>query len=77
MKQKKKMTLHDYAVRLCEGGTIWFNQHQIRAARVLGPGSPCMMCEMDSICDDKFIDLCNECDQITHESNILILMDGK
>lgn len=77
MKQKKKMTLHDYAVRLCEGGQIWFNQHSIRTEIALGECDTCMLCKMDCICNEDFQELCIECESITHKPHILVLMDGK
>lgn len=77
MKQKKEMTLHDQAIRLCEGGQIWFNQHSIRAEIVSEWCNPCMECEMDSICNMDILDLCAECDSITHKKHRLVLMDGK
>ena len=77
MKRKKKMTLHDYAIRLCEGGKIWFNHHMIRTEMALGECDSCTICAMDSICDMNFQELCAECEAITHKTHILVLMDGK
>lgn len=71
---KKVKNLHELAVRLCEGGCVDFFGHAIRAKVVYAVDDCCChLCEMDSICDNNFTDLCAECDGITHQKHILYL----
>lgn len=65
MKKKKENSLHDLAVRLCEGGVVWFQCHQIRAIECPDEDNPCMVCDMDSECRMAMTDLCAECESIT------------
>lgn len=69
----KKKSLHEIAVRLCEGGCVNFFGHFIRAKVVIGEWACCQYCEMDSICDNHFAELCAECDSLTHQRHILYL----
>ena len=73
MKKQKEMTLHDKAVRLCEGGVVECMGHYVKAKAVKTDGIPCIDCKMDSICRDELSDLCAECDYLTGEDHILIL----
>lgn len=72
-KKKKEMSLHDKAVRLCEGGTVECMGHYVRAKAVKTEDLPCLDCKMDSICRDELCDLCAECDNLTNENHILVL----
>ena len=72
-KKKKEMSLHDKAVRLCEGGTVDCMGHSVKAVAVATTDLPCIDCKMDSICRDEMCDLCAECDSLTDEEHILIL----
>ena len=59
--RKEQQTLHEMAVRLCEGDVVWFQSHSIKAVEVKGFYSPCDICDMDCLCNDEMIDLCSEC----------------
>lgn len=68
----KKMTLHDKAVRLCEGGVVECTGHYIRAKEIHPGFTACMECSMDSACDLEMSNLCDECDSLTHTEHILL-----
>lgn len=70
MKQKK-MTLHEKAVRLCEGGVVKCSGHYVRAKEIHPGFTACMECSMDSACDLEMSNLCDECDSLTHTKHIL------
>lgn len=70
MKQKK-MTLHEKAVRLCEGGVVECSGHFVRAKEIHEEIYACMACSMDSACDTEMCNLCDECDNLTHTEHIL------
>ena len=63
--KKKELSLHDKAVRLCEGGVVEFQGHFLRAGDYYGDDNPCYYCNMT--------DLCAECDDLTDTKHILIL----
>lgn len=70
----KKLSVHDLAIRLCEGQRIWFCEHMLRAVGFNGAfGDACYYCELDSICNVEISDLCAECDDITRTPHILKL----
>lgn len=73
MSKKKEITIHEKAVRLCEGGVEWCMGHYVKAQTVKTDDLPCYDCNMDSICKDDLCDLCAECDNLTNENHILIL----
>lgn len=73
--KNKELSLHDKAVRLCEGGVVEFQGHFLRAGDYYGDDNPCLYCNMDSICNLDMTDLCAECDGLTHSSHILILVN--
>lgn len=61
-KKSKEPTLHDLAVRLCEGDCVEFSGLVIRAKDVPEYECACFLCEMDSLCDKQMRDLCEEVD---------------
>ena len=69
----KKLTLHDKAVILCEGGAVWHEGHSLRAGVYVGEDNPCYVCEMDSLCNMSMVDLCAECDGYDGKKHYLIL----
>ena len=73
----KRMTLHDKAVRLCEGGCVEIDGHVVRAKRIPDGFEPCNECEMDSICKMEMLDLCAECDALEKRKHILYLANKK
>ena len=70
-KQSKEMGLHDKAIRLLEGGVVHCSGHAVRAIDVIDNDNVCMLCGMDSACDYEMVELCAECDSITHSKHIL------
>lgn len=65
------MTIHDKAVRLCEGGVVECSGHAIRAV-VIPPGfSGCDYCGMDSACNEDMQELCQACDAYDRQQHIL------
>lgn len=70
-KQSKEMSLHDKAIRLLEGGVVACSGHAVRVVGVIDNDKSCLLCDMDSACDDEMIELCAECDSITHSKHIL------
>ena len=70
----KKVTnsLHELAVRLCQGDTINFGGYALKAKDVGHEENPCFLCEMDCVCDMQLTDLCAECDSITRTKHILM-----
>lgn len=72
-KSMKEQTLHEKAVRLCEGGSVTCNGVAVKAKIALNQDAPCFECEMDSICRMEMTDLCAECDGLTHQKHILVL----
>lgn len=63
--RKEQLTLHEMAVRLCEGGTVWFQSLQVKAVEVKGFDPPCDFCDMDCLCHGEMVELCEECDHYT------------
>lgn len=70
-KANKQMSLHDRAVRLCEGGIVECSGHYIKAKDVGKEEHPCWLCSMDSACNQEMCDLCFECDELTRSGHIL------
>lgn len=61
------MTVHDKAIRLLEGGVVniegnWFGLRRLSDDY---DDSPCIACNLDSICKKEHSDICNECDAIS------------
>lgn len=65
--------IHEKAVRLVEGGHVWFEGHVIGARICNEDDNPCMVCAMDSICSMQMTDLCDECDTISRKRHFLYL----
>lgn len=70
--KKQTYSLHDLAVRLCEGGTIDFGGYALKAKDVGQEENPCYLCEMDCVCDMQLTDLCAECDGLTRTKHIIM-----
>lgn len=68
---RKENTLHQKAVRLCEGGSVWVNSLCVRAKRVPDYVNACEVCEMDSACNKEMCDVCAECDGYERKKHIL------
>lgn len=70
---KKKMTLHEKAVRLSEGGAVEIDSLVVMAKRVGDDTMPCDICEMDCLCHQEMADLCSELDSYDRFMHILYL----
>lgn len=70
--ERKSNSLHELAIRLCEGGVIDFGGYTLKAKDVGNEENPCYLCSMDSVCRMEITDLCAECDGITHTKHILM-----
>lgn len=62
---------HYKAIRLLEGGVVPCSGHSVKVVDVVNTDNPCMLCEMDSACNMDMVELCAECDSITHTQHIL------
>lgn len=70
-KSMKKESLHDLAVRLCEGGTVEYEGLCLRSKNVESGFISCNECQMDSACSGGMSDLCMECDLTDHKTHYL------
>lgn len=68
---KNELSVHDKAIRLLKGGIVACSGHAVRVVGVITRDNPCMLCDMDSACDMDMVELCAECDSITHSKHIL------
>ena len=68
-----KMSLHDKAVRLCEGGRVRIAGHYVGAKELPNDVFPCDECKMDCLCHsgEPMCDLCHECDEYTNTPHML------
>lgn len=73
MKKKptKPMSRHDMAVRLCEGGEVYFQGHWLKAIAVPEGENPCELCRMDCLCHFAMINLCAACDDYDRRKHLL------
>lgn len=71
MRTKKELSIHDKAVRLCEGGVAEINGHFVKAVECPNDITPCEVCNMDSACRMEMTDLCAECEKVTHKRYFL------
>ena len=77
MKKRKIETLHEKAVKLCQGQPVLFDGLVI-GARVVPDGfDACMECQMDCLCRIEMTDLCTECDGYDHKKHLLYLWSEK
>lgn len=62
-----KMTVHDKAIRLLEGGIVEIEDNCFRLRRLSDDRFvyPCLECNLDSICHGEHADVCEECDAIS------------
>ena len=76
MNENMKMSVHDKAVRLVEGGIVEVDGLCVRLNRDALSFLPCDFCEMDSICYEgtEMWSVCVECDNITNEGCFLMLV---
>jgi hypothetical protein len=71
----KKMTEHDKAIRLLEGGIVEIQANWFRLKRLPDDydDNPCVECSLDSICRQEHINVCTECDAISNKTCCLLL----
>lgn len=69
--KKKKLTIHEMAIRLVEGGVAEIGGYFVKAIDVGHEENPCNLCSMDCVCCMELTDLCAECDGITRTKHIL------
>lgn len=70
---KKETTLHEMAVRLCEGGAVEINGLVVKAKKVGNDITPCDICDMDCLCHGNMVLLCVELDSYDGFKHILYL----
>ena len=75
---KKKMTIHEKAVRLVEGGIVEISGKSIMMRHKPYLFDPCFVCEINCLCHfvDEIFYVCSECDTITKEDCFLVLVDS-
>lgn len=66
-------SLHEKALRLCEGGIVEINNLVVRAKVTDDISEACLLCEMDSLCDSEVTLLCVECDNLDHHNHYFVL----
>lgn len=76
-KKTKTPTLHDLAVRLCEGDQVEFFGLFIRAKDTPIEHDSCSICKMDCICHHDMSELCRECDLYHNHAHYLVLANEK
>lgn len=76
-KRTKRMSLHDMAVRLCEGGVVEYNSLFLKATTVPDEEIACDVCRMDCLCHGNMIDLCSACDDYDRRKHLLYLANEK
>lgn len=76
-KTTKQMSRHDMAVRLCEGGEVFFQGYWLKAIAVPEEENPCELCRMDCICRMEMTDLCAECDGYGRCKHLLYFANEK
>lgn len=74
---KEKMSIHDKAIRLLEGGIVEVDGHCVKYG---GRGlvfRPCFKCKMDCLCHNgtEMAEVCAECDSITGHDCFLVLVE--
>lgn len=69
-----KMTVHDKAIRLIEGGIVEVSGMNVTLGHEPYIFDPCFVCDMDCLCHkgNDICELCEECDSITREDCFLI-----
>lgn len=64
-------SLHELAVRLCEGGHVWFEGHWFKAVEVPLGFESCNECELDCVCHGSIAELCAECEAYSGKTYLL------
>lgn len=71
----KKITEHDKAIRLLEGGIVEIQANWFRLKRFPDDydGDTCHECELDSMCHWEHVKICEECEFISNSKCMLEL----
>ena len=71
----KKMTVHDKAIRLLEGGIVKIDANWFRLKRLPDDYDDitCYECSLDSICREEHEHICGECEAISNQRCMLEL----
>ena len=73
----EKLSVHDKAIRLLEGGVVEADGLFMRCGQYVGDGISCDECNMDCLCHEgsEICSLCYECDDIAGSQHVLILVN--
>ena len=73
--KKMKMSVHEKAIRLVEGGIVDVDGHPVKLVKYNEIFDPCYCCKMDCLCHigTEMCEVCMECDSITNMNCYLIL----
>lgn len=74
--KKKKLTVHDKAIRLVEGGFVEIDGHVVAARITPDDLLSCDICEMDCICHAEMAEVCEEVDNIRQMRSYLVLAEN-
>ena len=69
------MDRHDKAIRLLEGGVVEIDGNWFRLIKFpeYYDDNECMECNLDSICRNEHLEICAECETISHRKCCLRL----
>ena len=70
---EENVDIHALAVKLCEGQSVFFEGHIIRARVIPFEDWTCYWCSMSDICNGRIYALCEECDAYEHKKHRLYL----
>lgn len=75
---KQKLSVHDKAIRLLEGGIVEVDGHAVKAGGGEYLFDPCYVCEMDCLCHkgSEMCSVCEECDLISGNDWFLCLVES-
>ena len=70
---ENKLSIHDKAIRLIEGGIVEVDGHSVRVIKIPDGFEPCANCKMDCLCHvgSEMCSVCIECCEISKRSCII------
>lgn len=76
---EKRMSIHDKAIRLIEGGIVDVDGHAVELGWSTYFINPCIHCDMGSLCHvgTEMCAVCEECDRIKGYDCYLNLVESK
>ena len=74
--KKKKLTVHDKAIRLAEGGFVEIDGHVVAAKLTPDDLLSCDICKMDCICHAEMAEVCEEIGFIKQMDHYLVLAEN-